>query len=460
MRKWWLALAVVTGLWWRGGQQVEAALPYQDLLFENVTWSPVVGQSGGIIYAPPSDLWVVAGTKLPVYFYRTSTSDFSKFGTSNVTVERVDTDENGQVMDREIKGYADGSLLVSATTLGTQKYRITTPNGLSNNPPFSMELRLHVIDRLPDNLHVNVDGLELFDFVPFQLFAMDDMGRKYLTQLFMSNEYWKSISDNGRSVAIKATQSPGPNTLQAVHIDYGSGLDYLTTGHLWPLIGRYTIVHKPGPIKVDQHGQAIVKLPVIIPPAQNVYVRLFWRGADGEEGALPIEGGVVQFKDLKPGNFPMMWRIEYKGSPFSSTGAETKGVDSYTYSNIQGSFISSQSLDLPTIPLSPLFAGTYTLSQISNGPISVAPTWQQLDITASGPWALQMSIKSPPALPMRLRLGNQETGTGEAAIQIIGADNQTVSLAESRLIIPKMPLLSPGEYTADITFKLIRGPTP
>ena len=460
MRKWWFALAVVVGLWWGGGQRVEAAPPYQDLLFENVTWSP--GQNeAGVIYAPPSELWVVAGTKLPVYFFRVNNSDFTNISGARVVVERLDKGENEQKLPAEIRGtdsdVPEGAVLVEPIKEGDQRYQITTPIAPAGRPQSTMEFKLHVIKRLPENLHLNADGLDIFDFVPFQLFAVDDMGHKYLTQLFKSNEYGKPISEIGKSLVVKANQASG---VQTVHIDYGSGLDPLTLSRLRPLIGKYTIVQQLSPINVDQRGQALVKLPVIIPPAENEYVRLFWKGANGEEGAIPIEEGVVQFKDLKPANFPMKWQIEYKGSPFKGNGAETVGVKAYTYTEIEANFIAAQSIDLPAIPLPPLFFGTYTLSQIANGPIAVAPAWQQLDISATGPWTLQVSIKAPPALPMRLRLGAQDMGTGEVPIAITGTDSQPVSLAESRLIIPKMPLLSPGEYAADITFNLIRGPTP
>lgn len=460
MRKWWFALAVVVGLWWGGGQRVEAALPYQDLLFENVTWSPGQTQKG-ILFAPPTELWVKVDTTLPVYFFGTDNLRYGTTAGYTVHVKRTDNDENDPSVKEEISGpRPDSAILIDVKTLGIQKYDISLSFNGAILPNLTMKLILHVVSALPPNLKLNADDSQIFDFVPLQLFPVDEYGHKYIVQMYNAKEANRVEPQYVQPIVTQSGRQPSlENKSVAVYINYDSGPG--VAGGVRRQIGTYTIVHKPGPITVNQQGSARVKLPVIIPPTLSTYVQFRWLNPANEATVLPIEAdGTVHFQSLKPSSFPMKWQIQYKNSPFTSVSDSVLSSNLFEYAGVQGKFITSQNLDLPTIPLPPLFSGSYTLSQIANGPIAVAPAWQQLDISATGPWTLQVSIKAPPALPMRLRLGAQETGTGEAPIAITGTDIQPVSLAESRLIIPKMPLLSPGEYAADITFNLIRGPTP
>lgn len=460
MRRWWLWLVVALGLFWGGGQRVEAALPYQDLLFENVTWG--IGQfQGGIVFAPPSDLWTVVGTDLPIYFYRTTSLPSPSTKTGLVKVERTYEGENNTQLVSELKADTTSPIVWAIPkTIGIQHYTLSTSGAFGSIQPFTMQLTLHVVDHLPSDLRLNAGGLDIFDFVPFQFFPIDSQGHKYLTKLFWSNQ----IKEYGDKALLPVLRLPNLQPLTsddnlAVYIDYESGLS--ASVNVGSLIGRYTIVHQPRPVVVNRAGEATVKLPVILPPAGKGQVRLVWRNDSGEGMTLPIQAdGTVHFSDLKPVSFPMTWRIEYKTTPFLSINEKISDYDSVTYTNIQGDFKASLGVDLLTLPLPPLFSGQYDLAEIANGPVLVSPTWDQLDITASGPWTLRMGIKSPLVLPMRLRLGEQETGTDETAIELSGIDEQTVSLAESRLIIPRTALLSPGTYKAEISFSLIRGPTP
>lgn len=451
MRKWWLWFVMLVGMFWGGGQRVEAALPYQNLLFENVTWSPGM-QSGGM-YMLPKDLWTVVNQDVKLRTPWTLDHGRSFLGSPKLIISRINTSSSGQIQPApELSISLFGDLLIKPRTVGEQFYRIKTIN-LENEESFEMDFTLHVVSSVgtdPKAFRVNTNGYEIFDFVPLELFLVDVNEHKYVLPL----SKWHTAADpNMLSLVLTPNLQPlsSNEELTVYRPPAVTDLQRIQAG-------SYRVIHHPNPIAVNQRGEATVKLPVIVPPYGDGQVRFAWVSASGKRTVLPItEDGTVHFSSLTRASFPMKWQIEYKISPFKSD--DDKASQVYDYDNILGTFLDPLTSDIPVVPLPPLFTGTYTLAQIAAGSIAVAPEWHQLDITANGPWTLQISLKAPPALPMRLRLGEQETGTEEAAIALSGVDNQTVSLAESRLIIPKTPLLSPGTYTAEITFSLIRGPT-
>lgn len=449
--KWWLWLGLLLGVLWGGGQRVQA-LTTQDLLFENVTWDPS-SLSPAIVLAPPKEVWVAAGTRFYLYF-ALSQGTLKSLRDAPIPVVTPIQDGSTAPASADLAN-SDGALLkdhgtfsLKFTTVGTRIYRINPGIGWDS---FARMLTVHVIESLPPNLMLNLDGLTLFDFVPVQPFLVDDAGRKYLDSytLYVSNPEGKIIS-----------------TLinEPVLSEYSSSLEYLTysaairpPGVEHRIIGTFTRLHRVAPIVVDSSGNATVSLPVIMPPASIHKVQFVWMGPDKIRHILPIEpNGTVRFTDLSPINFPMTWSIEYTLNKFD--GDKKPSDHFYDYADITGRFATPLDLDLPAVPLKPLFTGTYTLQQIAEGPVAVMPAWTQLTLTAAGPWRLELRIEAPTALPMRLQAFDQETGSGEAPITATGADETTLSLAESRLLILPNRALSPGVYTANITFTLIRAP--
>lgn len=458
MRKWWLALVVAAAMLFAGGRRV-LALPYDKLLFEGVSWQPLAS-TYGFALAPPKELWMRVNTSVNVFFYFTKNGifDFNKQNQS-VTFKRIENEMVVPNFGTEVAVGAvtssapnTGYFKISPTVTGTREYQLSTKVPITDEP-VNRTLTLHVVEDIPSDLTITADGLQIFDFVPVQLFPIDSAGHKYAVPMFFTEAPVGPVKSDANLAGL-VLPSSGTNTNTGNIYRYAYAVNAAQKAID---LGRFQIIHQPEPVRVDQRGEATVQLPVIVPPFSQETVRLAWQGPDQVRHVLPIgSDGTVRFSGLTPASFPMDWRIEYSKQPFSSEAQSDKAA---SYTNIQGQFTTPLTLDLP-VTLAPLFTGTYTLQQLAEGPVSVLPAWESLAITASGRWLLQLDIDAPVALPMRLRLGEQETGRGEPPLRVSGQDSQDVSLAASRLIIPQTRVLSPGTYTAQITFTLIRAPNP
>ncbi|MFD1392721.1 hypothetical protein ACFQ3L_03835 [Lacticaseibacillus jixianensis] len=459
MRKWWLAVVVAAAMLFAGGRRV-MALPYDKLLFEGVSWQPGPADYG-LMFATPDELWVRVDTTVNVYYSLSIDSKTNLDALQALKVERLENDLVVQDETKEVTvgkvpklSVTTGYLVIAPKTLGTRQYRITN-TAPRTFTPYTRTLTLHVVNELPPDLSFNANGLKVFDFVPLQVFAVDSKGHKYAVVI-----EWRDNIDGGyKPIADGPLVLSSYKNISSVHYKDVFRTDSPGVVGQRLSLGRFQVIHEPDPISVNQRGEATVQLPVIVPPVGEGQVRLVWLGPKGDRHVLPIDlaTGTVHFTGLTPASFPMTWRIEYKAKGFDNDN--TVPTTSFTYPDIQGQFTTPLTLDLP-VALAPLFTGTYTLQQLAEGPVSVVPAWESLAITASGRWLLQLDIDAPAALPMRLRLGEQETGRGEPPLRVSGQDSQDVSLAASRLIIPQTRVLSPGTYTAQITFTLIRAPNP
>lgn len=312
MRKWWLWFVMLVGMFWGGGQRVEAALPYQNLLFENVTWSPGM-QSGGM-YMLPKDLWTVVNQDVKLRTPWTLDHGRSFLGSPKLIISRINTSSSGQIQPApELSISLFGDLLIKPRTVGEQFYRIKTIN-LENEESFEMDFTLHVVSSVgtdPKAFRVNTNGYEIFDFVPLELFLVDVNEHKYVLPL----SKWHTAADpNMLSLVLTPNLQPlsSNEELTVYRPPAVTDLQRIQAG-------SYRVIHHPNPIAVNQRGEATVKLPVIVPPYGDGQVRFAWVSASGKRTVLPItEDGTVHFSGLTRASFPMKWQIEYKISPFKS----------------------------------------------------------------------------------------------------------------------------------------------
>ena len=420
----WLLLVLA----WFGlrGRPVQAA---EDLLFENVTWGPA---TPGFAFAPPTEVWVEQGQAgdfaLGYASSLTPKLDFAVLG--NVTIIR---DEEGKLELTKVNNSGNVQLFrVLASTLGDQHYRVqvTVLESIYEFP-----LTVHVIDKLPADLKLNLAGQSLLDYLPLQAFLVDGQGRKYLAKLTRTTA--KSVLLQP-TVLVPTWQSNSKLANETMTLAWGEHNQNS---------GSFTIVHQPPPISYMPGQGLTLTVPISLsqPPEQGQVTWALQKAAAQT---------VISATQSLAINTPVTFTAE-------QVAQSQTVVMSFGFGSSSIKYPASPLQPITPLAATPLFGGSVSLQTLASQAVRLPALWPALPIQTTGSWQLTLTVSSDLPVPYYLELGpvfaNQQV-TPSTAAQLAGRDNQMLALSEAALVILPTTRLLAGRYAVTIHFLLVRGP--
>lgn len=421
----WLLLVLA----WFGlrGRPVQAA---DDLLFENVTWGPA---TPGFAFAPPTEVWAEQGQGGDFAIgYASSVKpklDFAVLG--NITIIR---DEAGELELVKVNNSGNVQLFrAQAKTSGDQHYRVQVTVA---DTVYEFPLTVHVIDKLPADLKLNLAGQALLDYLPLQAFLVDSQGRKYLAKLTRTTA--KSVLLQP-TVMVPTWQSNSKLANETMTLAWGEHNQNS---------GSFTIVHQPPPISYTPGQGLTLTVPMSL--------------------SQPQEHGQVTWSLQKAAaqNVISLTQSLTINAPVTFTAAQVSQSQTVVLAfSFGGSSINYPASPLqPITPLAatPLFGGSVSLQTLATQAVRLPALWPALPIQAKGSWQLSLTVSSDLPVPYYLELGpafaNQQV-TPSTTAQLAGRDNQMLALSEAALVILPTTRLLAGRYAVTIHFLLVRGPS-
>lgn len=420
----WLLLVLA----WFGlrGRPVQAA---EDLLFENVTWGP---STPGFAFAPPTEVWAEKGQggdfALGYASSLTPKLDFAVL--SNITIIR---DEAGNLELTKVNNSGNVQLFrVLAKTSGDQHYRV---QGTVAETVYEFPVTVHIIDKLPSDLKLNLAGQFLLDYLPLQAFLVDSQGHKYLAKLARTTT--KSVLLQP-TVMVPTWQANSKLANETITYAWGEQNQHS---------GSFTIVHQPPPISYSPGQGLTLTVPISLSQPQELG-QVTWTL---QKAAAQTVVSLTQHLTV---NASVTFTAEQVAQSQTVVMAFGFGSSSIKY---------PASLLQPLAPLAvtPLFGGNVSLQTLATQTVRLPALWSALPIAVTGSWQLTLTVSSDLPVPYYLELGaafaNQQV-TSSTAAQLAGWDNQMLTLSEAALVILPTTRLLAGRYTVTIHFLLVRGP--
>ncbi|WP_203632937.1 hypothetical protein [Lacticaseibacillus suibinensis] len=421
----WLLLVLA----WFGlrGRPVQAA---DNLLFENVTWGP---STPGFAFAPPREVWAEKGQggDFAIGYASSLTPKLAFAVLGNITIIR---DEAGALELTKVNNSGNVQLFrVLASTIGDQHYRVqvTVAEMLYEFP-----LTVHVIDKLPADLKLNLAGQFLLDYLPLQAFLVDGQGRKYLAKLTRTTA--KSVLLQP-TVVVPTWQANSKLANETMTLAWGEHNQNS---------GSFTIVHQPPPISYTPGQGLTLTVPMSLSQPQE----------DGHvTWALqkPVAQTVAFFTQSLTINVPVTFTA-------AQVSQSQTVVLSFGFGRSTITYPASPLQPITPLVATPLFAGSVSLQTLATQAVRLPALWPELPIQATGSWQLTLTVSSDLPVPYYLELGpafaNQQV-TPSTTAQLAGRDNQMLALSEAALVILPTTRLLAGRYAVTIHFLLVRGPS-
>lgn len=421
----WLLLVLA----WFGlrGRPVQAA---DDLLFENVTWGPT---TAGFAFAPPREVWAEQGQggDFALGYASSLTPKLAFAVLGNITISR---DEAGEIELVKVNNSGNVQLFrAQAKTSGDQHYRVQVTVA---DAVYEFPLTVHVIDKLPADLKLNLAGQSLLDYLPLQAFFVDSQGRKYLAKLTRTTA--KSVLLQP-TVMVPTWQTNSKLANETMTLAWGEHNQNS---------GSFTIVHQPPPISYAPGQGLTLTMPITLSqPQENGQVTWTLQKPAAQTVAfftqsLALNAPITFTAEQVLQSQTVVLSFEFRGSKFT-----------YPASPLQ-----------PIMPLAAtsLFGGSVALQTLATQAVRLPALWPALPIQATGSWQLTLTVSSDLPVPYYLDLGpalaNQQV-TSSTAAQLAGRDNQMLALSEAALVILPTTRLLAGRYAVTIHFLLVRGPS-
>ncbi|WP_338216786.1 hypothetical protein [Lacticaseibacillus salsurivasis] len=421
----WLLLVLA----WFGlrGRPVQAA---DDLLFENVTWGPV---TPGFAFAPPTEVWAEIDKEgVLAIGYADKLSVPTPFAIIDVTPILEQGNAEVTVINKTSNIYY---FMIVPHELGDIQFRVHVVRRNTEATVYDFSLTVHVLEHLPPNLKVNVADKTLLDYIPVQVFLVDEQGRKYLSSVKRPTPTGQILMQPSLIVPSGLGASKLPNETFTYFLDEQNR-------------GSVTIVHQPAPTFFVPGQQLLLRAPIILSqPQENA--RLTWALKKPTGVAVATVSHLVnatQTVSFSPEQVALAQTISMTLS-FSTTNLN------YPASPLQ-----------PITPLAatPLFGGSVSLQTLATQAVRLPALWPALPIQAMGSWQLSLTVSSDLPVPYYLELGtafaNQQV-TPSTTAQLAGRDNQMLALSEAALVILPTTRLLAGRYAVTIHFLLVRGPS-
>lgn len=422
----WLLLVLA----WFGlrGRPVRAA---EDLLFENVTWGPA---TPGFAFAPPTEVWAEQGQggDFAIGFASSLTPKLAFSVLTNITIIRDEAAGKLELTKANNSGNVQ-LFRVLASTIGDQHYRVQVTVA---DTVYEFPLTVHVIDKLPADLKLNLAGQALLDYLPLQAFLVDSQGRKYLAKLTRTTA--KSVLLQP-TVMVPTWQSNSKLANETMTLAWGEHNQNS---------GSFTIVHQPPPISYTPGQGLTLTVPISL--------------------SQPQEQGQVTWALQKAAaqNVISLTQSLTINAPVTFTAAQVSQSQTLVLAfSFGGSSINYPASPLqPITPLAatPLFGGSVSLQTLATQAVRLPALWPALPIQAMGSWQLSLTVSSDLPVSYYLELGpafaNQQV-TPSTTAQLAGRDNQMLALSEAALVILPTTRLLAGRYAVTIHFLLVRGPS-